>query len=159
MRRTIYIISGQICSGKTTFSKKLQESTGALRFTPDEIMQKIYPFKIKKEEFDSYFYKCCDVSMVGAIESFKRGFDVILDFGFWKKEDRNTYKNIAKEVGAESKLFFVKCAIETIKNRLYLRNKNISDGSFHISEEEFDFYSPGFEEPSNDELFEIYNNN
>ena len=122
-------------------------------------MQKIFPFKINREDFDSYFYKCCDMTMKGAAEALRLGFDVILDFGFWKKADREKYKDIARNLRAEPRLFYIQCNLNTIKVRLRLRNNNLSEGCFNISEEDFDFYAPGFEEPTQEEMFQTYNNN
>ena len=155
-KSTVYMVSGQICSGKTTYSKILEKNTNAVRFTPDEWMLKLYPFSIKNEEFDSYYYLCCDIAWEIAKEFIKRNIDVILDFGFWKKSDRMKYTGLVKKTEADYKLIHVDCAESTIRERLRKRNDNLPHGCFYITEETFNFFAPGFERPGNDETFELF---
>lgn len=155
----VYLISGQICSGKTTYSKKLEKEANAVRFTPDEWMLKLYPFSIKNEEFDSYYYICCDIAWKIAKEFIKRNIDVILDFGFWKKSDRMKYIKLVNEAGAYYKLIHVVCNESIIRERLRKRNENLLKGCFHLTEEMFNFFAPGFEPPDKDENFEEFDNN
>lgn len=158
-KSTVYLVSGQICSGKTTYSKSLKKTTNAVRFTPDEWMLQLYPFPIKNEEFDFYYYLCCDVAWKTAKEFIKRNVDVILDFGFWKKSDRAKYVNLVQKAGANYKLIYVDCAETTIRKRLRKRNNNLPQGCFHLTEEAFNFFAPGFEQPGSDETFETFDNN
>ena len=154
----LYLICGQIGAGKTTFAKKLEHETGAIRFTPDEWMLKLYPEMPPKEEFDDYFFRCCDVIWTVASEILNRGGGVILDFGFWKYTDREKYRKLASEIGAESKFYYIDCNNERIRKRLYCRNKKQPDGAVEITDEMFDFYSPGFEAPREDEKYTLINN-
>ena len=143
----IYLICGQIGAGKTTFAKKLEQETDAIRFTPDEWMLKLYPVMPSKEEFDDCFFRCCDVVWSVASEILKRGGDVILDFGFWKYKDREKQRKLALEIGVDSKLYYVTCNRSDIVERLHVRNKEKPEGAVEITDEMFDFYSPGFEPP------------
>ena len=158
-KSTAYLISGQMCSGKTTYSRVLEKKTNAVRFTPDEWMLKLYPFSIKSEDFDYYYYLCGDIAWGIAKEFIKRNIDVILDFGFWKKSDRMKYIKFVQEIGSDYKLIYIDCAESTIRERLKKRNGNLPQGCFHVSEETFNFFAPGFEPPGNDEIFEIFDNN
>lgn len=155
----VHLISGQIGAGKTTFAKKMEQKTGAIRFTPDEWMLKLYSSLPAKEEFDDYFYRCCDVIWGVAAEILKRGGDVILDFGFWKYEVREKYRKLALELGAESKLYYLDCNHVNILKRLHHRNKRKPDGTVEITDEMFEFYSPGFEPPEEGEKYKIIKNN
>ena len=158
-KSTVYLISGQICSGKTTYSKNLEKITNAIRFTPDEWMLRLYPFSIENEEFDSYYYICCDIAWKTAKKLIKRNIDIILDFGFWKKSDRMKYIKLVQETGAEYKLIHVACSESIIRERLQKRNDNFPEGCFHLTEEMFNFFAPGFETPDKDETFEALDNN
>ena len=157
-KSVIYLICGQIGSGKTTFAKKLEQETRAIRFTPDEWMLKLYSEIPAKEEFDDHFYKCCDVVWCVASEIVKRGGDVIFDFGFWKYKDREKYRKLVLGIGAESKLYYIDCDNENIRERLHRRNREQPDGAIEITDEMFDFYSPGFEAPGEDEKYTLINN-
>jgi predicted kinase len=154
----VYLVSGQIGSGKTTYSKSLEEKTGAIRFSPDEWMLKLYPQQISNEEFDYYFFKCCEIAWSVAKKLIKKNLDVILDFGFWTRLGRNSYIEKIKAADSQYKLFYIYCPEEIIRERLKKRNENLPEDCFHISEEAFNFFSPGFEPPGKDELFEIIDN-
>jgi len=156
---TVYLICGQIGAGKTTFAKKLEQETGAIRFTPDEWMLKLYPVMPPKEKFDEYFFRCCDVVWSIASEILRRGGDVIFDFGFWRYKDREQYRMSASDIGAESKIYYVVCNNDEILTRLRIRNNNRPEGSIEITGEMFDFYSPGFEAPRECEEYKLIENN
>lgn len=152
------MVSGQIGSGKTTYSKHLEDKTGAIRFSPDEWMLKLYPFEISNEEFDYYFFICCGLAWDTAKKLIKKDLDIILDFGFWTKAGRKDYINKVKDMGLEYKLFYIYCSEEIIRERIRKRNEAKPEGCFHISDEAFNYFSPGFEPPSQDENFELIDN-
>ena len=152
---TVYIIAGQIGAGKTTFAKKLEKKTGAIRFTPDEWMLKLFKEMPGNEDFDEYYFRCCAVAWETAKKILEKGIDIILDFGFWKKNDRKKYKQMISDLGYNCKLYHVFCEVEEIKKRLNIRNKQQPDGAVTIDAEAFDFFSPQFEPPTNLENAEI----
>lgn len=154
----VYLVSGQIGSGKTTYSKYLEEKTGAIRFSPDEWMLKLYPHRISNEEFDYYFFKCCEIAWSVAEKLIKKNLDIILDFGFWTKLGRNSYMKKIKAANAECKLFYIYCPEGIIQERIRKRNDEKPEGCFYISDEAFNYFSPGFEPPSQDEIFELIDN-
>lgn len=154
-KSTIYIICGQIGAGKTTFAKKLEKETNAIRFTPDEWMISLYDSIPENKKFDEYYYRCCNAAWEVAKKIASKGIDVVLDFGFWKKCDRNLYKKKIAKIGAVHKLFHVSTKLEIIKHRLKKRNESPSFGEIIITEEMFDFFSPQFEPPSAEEDAEV----
>ncbi|HBM14792.1 MAG TPA: hypothetical protein DD381_00350 [Lentisphaeria bacterium] len=154
----IYLVAGQIGSGKTTFSKELESRTGAFRFSPDEWMLKLCPGEIRNEEFDHYFFICCEIAWKLTKKLSEKGLDIILDFGFWNRELRDKYIQRIIGIGAEYKLYYVYCPEETIRERIKARNESLPNDCFRISDEAFNFFSPGFQPPSEDERFELIDN-
>jgi predicted kinase len=144
---TVYIIAGQVGAGKTTFAKKLEQETGAIRFTPDEWILKLFKEIPSNEEFDDYYYRCCNVAWETAKKILEKGIAVVLDFGFWKKAERDKYKEMIPCLGYNYKLYHVLCEADEIKHRLKIRNKQQPEGAVIIDEEAFDFFSPQFEAP------------
>ena len=63
------------------------------------------------------------------------GGNVILDFGFWAREEREDFRSRAKELGASSEVHFLDVPAEELMRRLAARNTRSSHGTFHISEE------------------------
>ena len=64
--------------------------------------------------------------MLGLI---KDGKDVILDFSFWNKENRDFYKTIIKDAGGTVELIYLKASKETLKRRLGQRNLSLHANS------------------------------
>ncbi len=156
---TAHIVCGQVCSGKTTFAQKLENENSAIRITPDEWMLKLYPDQLSNDEFDSFFYRCCEVAWDTSVKIFGQGIDVVLDFGFWKKDDRTAYKEKLRILGVQYKLYYIMCDNDIIRQRLHLRNQNLPFGTFLINDEMFDYFSPQFEAPQDEENYILINNN
>ena len=152
---TVYLVCGQIGSGKTTFAKKLEKETDAIRFTPDEWLVRLYNELPPSNEFDKYYYRCCDMAWNVAVEILKRGLSVILDFGLWKKKERDSYKKKISDLGAKYKLYYLSTEENIIKQRLKQRNENPAFGEIVITAEMFKYFSPCFEIPSPEEEAEI----
>lgn len=147
-----YIICGFIGAGKTTFAKKLEKDTKAVRITKDEWIIKIFGNKITTDKnFEIYDNKITELAKDIAFKILKAGSDVIIDEGFWAKSQRDEIKDQIKAAGAEPILFYAQCPVETMKDRTINRNNKFSDDSFEINEEMFDSYLKYWEPPSKEE--------
>lgn len=152
---TAHIIIGFIGAGKTTFAKKIEAETGAVRFTKDEWMVRLFgntPFDEKFAEFDS---RMSSLSRDMALRCLKAGVSVVMDEGFWEKELRDEIRKKVIAVGAIPKLYYLEVPVETMKSRTLKRSKNPTEDSFIISEEQFDHYWKFFEAPDVDEEFTL----
>ena len=54
----------------------------------------------------------------------QQGKDVVIDFSFWSKENRNFYKELIQKAGAETELVYMKASKELLQKRLYKRNQD-----------------------------------
>lgn len=148
---TVYLICGFIGAGKTTFAKKLEEKTGAVRITKDE-----WSIRLIGNDSTIKGYSEWDSKIIGLSRNFAfylagRGIDVIMDEGFWAKEERNEMKRKVDAIGAKAAMYYVETPIETIRERVLGRNKNLTKESFKISREMFDNYLKYWQPPSEDE--------
>jgi predicted kinase len=80
------------------------------------------------------------------------GTNVILDFGFWAREEREDYRSRARQLGARSEVHFLDVPEEELLRRLARRNAQPSPGAFHISEEMMRPWIAFFQKPTPDEL-------
>jgi len=80
------------------------------------------------------------------------GTNVILDFGFWAREEREDYRLRAKRLGASSEVLFLDVPEEELLRRLAVRNSLPSRESFHIPEESMKPWISFFQKPTPDEL-------
>jgi len=149
---TIYMIHGFIGSGKTTFSKKLEAETKAVRFTPDEWMIKLYGENPPADKFAEYDEKIKELIWDLAEKVLNTNTDVILDFGFWKKLERDEARSFAESISANIKLFNLDCPEEIMRTRVIDRTEKMPEGALFINENTFNILKEQFEpiDPQNE---------
>lgn len=146
LKPIVYLLCGLPGSGKSTYARKLEEA-GAIRYTLDEELFKRFGrhfesgYVEKEAETKTQLRDLCE-------ESIKAGKSAILDFGFWKKTERDAYKQFVEGVGGEWKLLYFAVPEQELKRRLQVRNDADQDRNHHISEELLDKFMSEFETPS-----------
>jgi len=143
-----YVICGFIGAGKTTFARKLEKETKAIRITKDEWIIKIFGNKITSDKnFERYDKNITELATDIAFEILKSGGDVIIDEGFWVKSQRDDIKKKILNIGAKPMLYYVECSVEKMRERVVNRSKTPPLDSFEINEEMFDKYLKYWEPP------------
>ncbi len=122
---TIYLMCGFLGFGKTTIAKRLEKELPALRLTHDEIMLKKYgrnpdDFEEKYKEVDKFIRN-------EAEKAIKQGKNVILDYGFWTREQRRVYYKWGKYLTPNVIFYALLCDMEIAKQRVLARTKNNSE--------------------------------
>ena len=74
----------------------------------------------------------------------------VLDYGFWRRESRDYYKQLIENNGGEWKLIYLKATPEILLKRLKERNNRTDANAFPVSEEKLREYIERFEEPLNE---------
>jgi predicted kinase len=153
MRRKpiVYLICGFIGAGKTTFAKKLEEETGAVRITKDEWSIRLIGNDPTINGYAEWDRKIIGLSRDFAFYLAEKGSDVIIDEGFWEKEQRDEMRRRAGAIGARAVLYYVDTPIKTIRERVVGRNNNLTKDSFEISREMLDGYLKYWQPPGEDE--------
>ena len=151
---TAYVICGFIGAGKTTFARKLEKETKAIRITKDEWIIKIFGNKITSDKnFERYDKNITELATDIAFKILKSGKDVIIDEGFWVKSQRDDIKKKIINVGAKPIFYYVECSINKMKERVVSRSKNPPTDSFEITGEMFDNYIKYWQPPEGNEDF------
>src|SRR6476660_8444437 len=102
-RATVYLVVGLPGAGKTTRAKELETSAPALRLTPDEWQIMLFGDQNPPDKRDLVEGKLIELGMRAA----SLGADVVLDFGFWGKDERSALRWIASAVGARSQVVYL----------------------------------------------------
>ena len=82
----VYLICGFIGAGKSTFAKKLEEKTGAVKITKDEWSISFIGNDPTIDGYAQWDRKIIGLSRDVAFYLAGKGIDVIMDEGFWKKK-------------------------------------------------------------------------
>lgn len=145
---TLFLMCGLPCSGKTTLAKQLENEKKALRLTPDEWMARIVG--------DGYDEK--SRAIVEAIQweiaarCLTLGINVILDFGFWTRAEREDFRTRAQNLGARVELCYLNVPMEELLSRSNIRNTSTPEHTFHVNEEHLRLWADLFEPPAEDEF-------
>jgi predicted kinase len=149
---TLHLICGLPCSGKTTAARALEAEQPALRLTPDEWIQQLYGARVSGAALDGARDPVERVLWQLAERVLLLGVDVILDFGFWSRAEREEFRRRAAGLGARSELHFMDVPEEELLRRLEARNSDLPSGAFRIDRAQLLTWLTLFEPPGRGEL-------
>jgi len=145
------MLYGFVGVDKTTFAKKLEKETGALRFTNDEWMISLYGSNPPAEKFAEHHERTTKLLLDVAFKCLKAGVDIILDDGFWSRSRRDKVRNRITKAGANFQLYHIKGPDEIMKQRTLKRTKDLSKNAFYINKEAIETFKKRFETLADDE--------
>lgn len=98
---TLFLICGLPGSGKTTLAKQLEHTRPALRLSPDEWIVALLADSQDSAERDRLRDPAEAIQWEVAKRALTLGNDVILEWGFWSREERARYRAQAEALGRE----------------------------------------------------------
>ena len=149
---TLHLMVGLPCSGKTTLAHKLEHELPALRLALDEWHIPLFGQDAEEPEHDAR-HRLIEARLWHiARRVLELGTNVILDYGFWAREEREDYRLRAKQLGASSEVHYLDVPADELLRRLEQRNARPSQESFIISAEARKPCIAFFQKPTLDEL-------
>ena len=159
---SVIMMCGVCGSGKTTYAKE-KEKEGYIRLSIDEEMWKAYGRKGVDYPDDQYEELSKKVELLlreKLLSLIQNGENVVIDFSFWNKENRNFYRKLIENVGGTVELVYMKASFETLQKRLAKRNLHLNANSpFIITNEILEHHYYGFQEPCDEGEIIIPQNN
>ena len=149
---TLILICGLPGAGKTTLAKQLEKSRSALRLSPDEWIVPILEDVNNIPERDRLRDPIETIQWELTKQLLLLGTDVILEWGFWSKEERLRYRREAEALGATVELHYLDVDLDELWQRLSKRNDNLPPGTFAITRADLELWASWFEPPSPDEF-------
>ena len=149
---TLLLMCGLPGAGKTTLAKQLEGERAALRLTPDEWIVRLFGASLTPPTLDWCRDPVEAVQWTVAARALALGINVILDFGFWSRAEREEFRARARALGAGSEVHFLDVPRAVLSARLTERNADLPPYAFPVTEAQLDLWWSLFEPPGTDEL-------
>ncbi len=149
MTPVVYLLCGLGGSGKSTYAQKLAEE-GLQKFSLDEFVYSRYGRAIVDYPEQEYLrhYKIAKVELDNKlVELLKQGQSAVLDYGFWRRASRDSYKQLIEKHDSDWRLIYLKASPDVLMRRLRERNKRTDANAFPVTEEMLRNFIARFEEP------------
>jgi len=152
---TLHLISGLPCSGKTTYAVGLKADANCVLFSLDRwLITSFGRYSIASvghEEHTRRVLACRELIWSAASEFLKRSVDVILDDGFFLRDNRMRFVELSRALGAGTKIHFMDTPSAVLQKRLAERNANLPRYNFLIDPETLTGFMGLFEVPTEHE--------
>lgn len=148
---TLFLLCGLPASGKTTYAQRLASQGQALRLASDDWLVPLFGQQMTREFFDERQKQVRALQWQVAINALTCGVDVLLDEGFWRREDRENYRQRAKHLGIKVQVLWFDVPLPELQMRLEQRNLLLPPGTFHIDAAALAQFAARFEPPGTEE--------
>ena len=150
----LHLICGLPCAGKTTLARRLEQELPGIRLSPDEWLIKIFGLTLSPDGTSNGPHRDAveGIQFGLGLRLVAEGLNVILDNGFWTREERDGLRARAEDAGVPMKLHYVHAPISELRRRIADRNANLPEGTYPIKDEVFELALRWFQAPSPDEL-------
>lgn len=150
----VYLMCGKICSGKSTYSQILRQSKKAVVLSVDEITLVLLG-QNAGDKLDEYVKKLEEYFFQKSLEIVETGINVVLDWGFWTKRERDYAKQFYSSQGIEYQFYYISISDEEWYRRLEKRNKSVLENksyAYYVDEGLAKKFKSIFEVPAKDEV-------
>ena len=147
---TAFLIHGYLGVGKTTVARQLETERSAIRFTHDEWMSSLYGNDPPEAMFAEYARRVSAVMETTWIRCVELKTNVVLDFGFWSRGERDRVRRLVASLGGKAILFQLACPDEIAWSRIAERNQR-PDKNLYIAPNTYRTLRTRFESLAPDE--------
>lgn len=156
----IILLCGKVCSGKSHYANHIKEKYNAVILSCDELMLELFEEQLGEHhnmisnKVKNYLYQLADQIVLANT-------NVILDFGFWTRSERQSIKQYFAEKGIETELHYIRVQPEVWLFNIEKRNGSRHDSkvkSYYIDQNMKQLFSERFEEPDHGEIDILFDN-
>lgn len=157
----VIVPDGKICSGKSTYSRKLRDERGAVLLIIDEALLRVFGVTPDMEKIGGHYGKLAEYVLELAVQFAESGHDVVLESGFFGEEDRNRYRRFFAERGVPYEWHYLEVSDETQRKNIAKRNAVHKEGestAYYITDEMMTMFNGIFTPPER-EMVDVWVNN
>lgn len=150
----VILICGKICSGKSTYAEQIRKKYNAVLLSVDEIMLSLFGQYVG-DKHDEYCERLQNYLYDKSLELIESGIDVILDWGFWQRNEREYAKRFYAERNIECEFHYINICDETWRERLKKRNGKVEAGevsAYYVDDNLAAKFGAMFEPLANEEI-------
>lgn len=117
----VILLCGKIASGKTTYANRIRQDTDAIILSCDELMLTLFDGCLG-DKHDDMVSRIHDYFCKIALQILSSGQDVVFDFGYWTKLEREHVRNFFNNHNIPCSLHYVTIPEDVRLARLAERN-------------------------------------
>ena len=148
-------ICGKICSGKSYYAKQIKEKENAVILSKDEATYELIDNK-QGEFYNVFAERVNKYLMKKAVEIVKAGRNIILDWGFWTKAERQETTKYFNQFGIDVEWHYIDIEQTRWEQLIEERNIKIQSGNggsdIYVDEGLLNKLLSKIEEPTRDEM-------
>ena len=154
----VILLCGKIASGKSWYCRKLMEDSPALLLSVDEVTDRLFDNALG-EAHDAMTAKIQAYLLNKAVEAVRAGADVILDWGFWTRQDRQAHTKYFRQRAIPVEWHYIDVPDPVWRENIARRNAAVlagEDPSYYVDEGLMQKLLAWFEPPQPEEMDVIY---
>ena len=106
----VYLMCGKICSGKSTRAQILREQFHAVVLSVDEITLALFG-QNAGDQHDTYVERAEAYLYRKSLEILETGINVVLDWGFWTKAERDEARQFYRAHGIPYEFHYIQICL------------------------------------------------
>ena len=150
----VIMTCGKICSGKSTYAGKLRKEGRAVVLSIDEIILALHG-QDAGDKLDDDVKKTKAYLYQKSLEIIGSGIDVILDWGFWTKAERDYARSFYGSEGIANEIHYIDIDDDEWRRRIEKRNRDTANkrgDAYYIDEGLLAKFESKFEKPDPSEI-------
>ncbi|GAA2852434.1 hypothetical protein Acy02nite_51900 [Actinoplanes cyaneus] len=148
----VYLLAGLTGSGKTTLAKTL-EASGVTRLSVDEEVfarHGRHGIDYPEHEYPARERPVVEYTRHRMVELIQTGYSVVLDYGLWRRDEREDYKRLVDHAGGRWRLLYFRVDRDELLRRLTERNHRGDANALAVTAHMLDDFIARFEPPHNE---------
>jgi predicted kinase len=151
-----HFFCGKMAAGKSTLAKKLAQQTQSVLLSEDVWLQHLYKQEITDiSSYVHYSSRLKNMIKGHVLDLLSLGMTVILDFPANTLQQRQWFREIYQTANVSHALHYVVKNDAECKKQLQMRSRDLAQGAPFTTAKEFDAITQYFQEPADEEGFNI----